>query len=97
MSSAVTASTPPPAAAAASASANKGKGREKPLASLLAGTTAGAIEGFVTYPTEFAKTRLQFANDQVAKRVVSSDGMGGVGMAEGAVPKVSRQPRAFSI
>ncbi|KAJ9124141.1 hypothetical protein QFC22_000937 [Naganishia vaughanmartiniae] len=40
---------------------SKGKQREKPIASLLAGATAGAIEGFVTYPTEFAKTQLQFA------------------------------------
>lgn len=46
--------------AASATTAAKGKQREKPLASLLAGTTAGAIEGFVTYPTEFAKTQLQF-------------------------------------
>ncbi|KAF4611733.1 hypothetical protein D9613_003644 [Agrocybe pediades] len=34
--------------------------KEKPLHSLFAGATAGAIEAFVTYPTEFVKTRSQF-------------------------------------
>ncbi|KAI0033494.1 mitochondrial tricarboxylate transporter [Vararia minispora EC-137] len=34
--------------------------KEKPLHSLVAGATAGAIEAFVTYPTEFVKTRSQF-------------------------------------
>ncbi|KAM6493261.1 mitochondrial tricarboxylate transporter [Amanita muscaria] len=34
--------------------------REKPLHSLIAGATAGAIEAFVTYPTEYVKTRSQF-------------------------------------
>ncbi|KAN0080254.1 Mitochondrial carrier domain containing protein [Tylopilus felleus] len=34
--------------------------KEKPLHSLVAGSTAGAIEAFVTYPTEFVKTRSQF-------------------------------------
>lgn len=34
--------------------------KEKPVHSLIAGTTAGAIEAFVTYPTEFVKTRSQF-------------------------------------
>jgi len=34
--------------------------REKPLHSLVAGATAGAIEASVTYPAEFAKTRSQF-------------------------------------
>lgn len=94
MSSATAASPPPTATPADAAASTKGKGREKPLASLLAGTTAGAIEGFVTYPTEFAKTRLQFANDLAAKRVVASDGMGGVGTASGAPPKVSEIRRA---
>ncbi|KAJ7494645.1 mitochondrial tricarboxylate transporter, partial [Mycena galericulata] len=35
--------------------------KEKPLHSIIAGTTAGAIEAFVTYPTEFVKTRSQFS------------------------------------
>ncbi|KAJ7178584.1 mitochondrial tricarboxylate transporter [Mycena crocata] len=34
--------------------------KEKPIHSIIAGTTAGAIEAFVTYPTEFVKTRSQF-------------------------------------
>ncbi|KAF7374978.1 Mitochondrial tricarboxylate transporter [Mycena sanguinolenta] len=34
--------------------------KEKPLHSIIAGSTAGAIEAFVTYPTEFVKTRSQF-------------------------------------
>jgi len=34
--------------------------KEKPLHSLIAGSTAGAIEAFVTYPAEFVKTRSQF-------------------------------------
>jgi len=35
--------------------------REKPLHSLIAGSTAGAVEAFVTYPTEYVKTRSQFS------------------------------------
>lgn len=34
--------------------------REKPVHSLLAGATAGAIEAFCTYPAEYVKTRSQF-------------------------------------
>ncbi|KAG9052275.1 hypothetical protein FS842_010217 [Serendipita sp. 407] len=34
--------------------------KEEPWHSLLAGATAGAVEGFVTYPTEFVKTSSQF-------------------------------------
>ncbi|KAH7882710.1 mitochondrial carrier domain-containing protein [Phlebopus sp. FC_14] len=34
--------------------------KENPVHSLIAGTTAGAVEAFVTYPTEFVKTRSQF-------------------------------------
>jgi len=37
-----------------------GSKKEKPIHSLIAGATAGAIEAFVTYPTEFVKTRSQF-------------------------------------
>ena len=54
---------------------SKGKQREKPLASLLAGATAGSIEGFVTYPTEFAKTQLQFGGNGVGK--TGKVGLGG--------------------
>lgn len=41
-------------------SAAKGKEKEKPIASLLAGATAGGIEAFITYPFESLKTQLQF-------------------------------------
>ncbi|KAI5454934.1 hypothetical protein NCC49_002210 [Naganishia albida] len=51
---------PPPSMPKISGTVSKGKQKEKPIASLLAGATAGAIEGFVTYPTEYAKTQLQF-------------------------------------
>ena len=40
--------------------ASKGKEKEKPIASLLAGATAGGIESFVTFPLESLKTQLQF-------------------------------------
>lgn len=40
----------------------KGKGKEKPLASLLAGATAGGVESFITFPLENLKTQLQFAS-----------------------------------
>ncbi|PPQ65529.1 hypothetical protein CVT26_000486 [Gymnopilus dilepis] len=38
--------------------------KEKPVHSLIAGSTAGAIEAFVTYPTEFVKTRSQFGGQK---------------------------------
>jgi len=38
----------------------KGKGKEQPLASLLAGATAGGIESFITFPLESIKTQTQF-------------------------------------
>ncbi|CDK29887.1 unnamed protein product [Kuraishia capsulata CBS 1993] len=44
---------------------SKTKGENKkpdPLKSLIAGGTAGAIEGVITYPFEFAKTRLQLVD-----------------------------------
>ncbi|KZV89477.1 citrate transporter [Exidia glandulosa HHB12029] len=34
--------------------------REKPFHSLFAGAAAGALEAFITYPTEYVKTRSQF-------------------------------------
>ncbi|KAJ3811575.1 mitochondrial tricarboxylate transporter [Lentinula aff. lateritia] len=40
--------------------------KEKPLHSLIAGTTAGAVEAFITYPTEFVKTRSQFEGKKLA-------------------------------
>ncbi|KZS95447.1 mitochondrial tricarboxylate transporter [Sistotremastrum niveocremeum HHB9708] len=45
---------------------SSGKRTEKPLHSLIAGTTAGAVEAFVTYPTEFVKTRSQFGGKREA-------------------------------
>ena len=41
-------------------SSSKGKEREKPIASLIAGASGGAIESFVTFPFESVKTQLQF-------------------------------------
>jgi hypothetical protein len=38
----------------------------------LAGATAGSIEGFVTYPTEFAKTQLQFGQQQALQNAATS-------------------------
>ncbi|KIK57490.1 hypothetical protein GYMLUDRAFT_46071 [Collybiopsis luxurians FD-317 M1] len=40
--------------------------KEKPIHSLIAGTTAGAVEAFITYPTEFVKTRSQFGGKKLA-------------------------------
>ncbi|KAH9996172.1 mitochondrial tricarboxylate transporter [Russula compacta] len=40
--------------------------KEKPLHSLVAGATAGAVEAFVTYPVEFVKTRSQFGGKREA-------------------------------
>lgn len=36
------------------------KAKEKPIASLIAGATAGGVEAFITYPLENLKTQLQF-------------------------------------
>ncbi|KAG1731018.1 mitochondrial carrier domain-containing protein, partial [Suillus lakei] len=41
-----------------------GTKKEKPIHSLIAGMTAGAIEAFVTYPAEFVKTRSQFGGQR---------------------------------
>ncbi|KAL4063359.1 mitochondrial carrier domain-containing protein [Scleroderma yunnanense] len=38
--------------------------KEKPVHSLIAGSIAGAIEAFVTYPTDFVKTRSQFGGQR---------------------------------
>ncbi|WVR06494.1 hypothetical protein IAU60_003525 [Kwoniella sp. DSM 27419] len=38
----------------------KGKGKEQPVASLLAGAIAGGTEAFITFPLESLKTQLQF-------------------------------------
>ena len=57
------------AAAAASpstSSAPSPQKREKAAHSLFAGATAGAVEAFITYPTEFVKTRAQFGGQREA-------------------------------
>jgi hypothetical protein len=41
-------------------SKGKGKDKEKPIASLVAGAMAGGVESFVTFPLESLKTQLQF-------------------------------------
>ncbi|KAG8908927.1 hypothetical protein FRB99_000030 [Tulasnella sp. 403] len=41
------------------------KKTEKPFHALVAGATAGAVEGFVTYPTEFVKTASQFSGNKL--------------------------------
>ncbi|KAK4935669.1 hypothetical protein LTR10_023322 [Elasticomyces elasticus] len=45
-----------------------GEGAEKtPLVSLIAGGTAGGVEATITYPFEFAKTRVQLHDDSPSK------------------------------
>ncbi len=43
-----------------------------PMHSLLAGTIAGAVEGFLTYPTEFVKTQAQLASNAASSAAASS-------------------------
>jgi solute carrier family 25 citrate transporter 1 len=57
--------------------------------SLLAGATAGAVEGFATYPLEFAKTMMQFAPSSVAS--LSSPTKGPAVASKGS-PKASLPP-----
>ncbi|KAF9458718.1 mitochondrial tricarboxylate transporter [Collybia nuda] len=57
--------------------------KEKPTHSLFAGATAGAIEAFVTYPTEFVKTRSQFGGKKegpltIIKETVKNKGIVGL-------------------
>ncbi|KAF9528795.1 mitochondrial tricarboxylate transporter [Crepidotus variabilis] len=57
--------------------------KEKPLHSLFAGATAGAIEAFLTYPTEFVKTRSQFSGKKegpikIIKDTLSTKGITGL-------------------
>ncbi|PLW23219.1 hypothetical protein PCASD_09215, partial [Puccinia coronata f. sp. avenae] len=64
------------------------KNRPNPAASLIAGAFAGSIEGFVTYPTEFIKTRSQFRSPtatgkppgpiHILKTTLAKDGLGGL-------------------
>jgi solute carrier family 25 citrate transporter 1 len=64
--------------------------REKPLHSLFAGATAGAVEAAITYPTEFVKTRSQFAGQresplQVIRSTLAKDGIRGLYAGCGAL------------
>ncbi|KAJ9106076.1 hypothetical protein QFC21_001215 [Naganishia friedmannii] len=77
---ATSAPLPPPSLPKITGTVSKGKQREKPIASLLAGATAGAIEGFVTYPTEFAKTQLQFAGRNLAPGSAAVKPVGPIGI-----------------
>ncbi|PAV15596.1 mitochondrial tricarboxylate transporter [Pyrrhoderma noxium] len=57
--------------------------REKPIHSLFAGATAGAVEAFITYPTEFVKTRSQFGGKKekpltIIRETVKSKGVTGL-------------------
>ncbi|EGG05482.1 uncharacterized protein MELLADRAFT_36865 [Melampsora larici-populina 98AG31] len=59
-----------------------------PAAALFAGAVAGSVEGFVTYPTEFVKTRSQFRSNQtngkppspiqILRSTVAKDGIRGL-------------------
>ncbi|KAH9470727.1 hypothetical protein Pst134EA_004651 [Puccinia striiformis f. sp. tritici] len=65
-----------------------GNKQANPAASLFAGALAGSIEGFVTYPTEFIKTRSQFRSSttvgkppgpiEILKSTVARDGVKGL-------------------
>lgn len=57
--------------------------KEKPIHSLIAGSTAGAIEAFITYPTEFVKTRSQFGGKKqspvgIFKETIKTKGVAGL-------------------
>ncbi|KAI5117017.1 hypothetical protein M0805_000001 [Coniferiporia weirii] len=57
--------------------------KEKPMHSLIAGATAGAIEAFVTYPTEFVKTRSQFSGRkqtplEIVRETLKTKGVAGL-------------------
>lgn len=47
--------------------------KEKTSHSLIAGATAGAVEAFITYPTEFVKTRSQFSGKQEGPIAIIKD------------------------
>ncbi|ESK82473.1 mitochondrial tricarboxylate transporter [Moniliophthora roreri MCA 2997] len=57
--------------------------KEKPIHSLIAGSMAGAIEAFITYPTEFVKTRSQFGGKKqapvtIVKETLKTQGVAGL-------------------
>ncbi|CAA7262692.1 unnamed protein product [Cyclocybe aegerita] len=55
--------------------------KEKPIHSLFAGATAGAIEAFITYPTEFVKTRSQFGGKKEGPITIIRDTLRTKGVA----------------
>lgn len=55
--------------------------KEKPLHSLFAGATAGAVEAFLTYPTEFVKTRSQFGGKRESPIAIIRDTLKNKGVA----------------
>ncbi|KAK7039178.1 hypothetical protein VNI00_010082 [Paramarasmius palmivorus] len=55
--------------------------KEKPVHSLIAGATAGAIEAFITYPTEFVKTRSQFGGKKLGPIAIVKDTLKTQGVA----------------
>lgn len=65
------------------------KGKKNPVFSLIAGATAGGVEGAVTYPTEYIKTRLQL---QEGSQLAASQT---VGLAPAVVLDASHWPPIF--
>ncbi|KAG8816728.1 hypothetical protein FRC17_000211 [Serendipita sp. 399] len=64
--------------------------KEQPWHSLAAGATAGAVEGFVTYPTEFVKTSSQFGGQKqkpfdIVKTTIQTKGITGLYSGAGAL------------
>ncbi len=55
----MTTTAPPRMASATSTAQEKQNNKPSPLRSIIAGSTAGAVEIAITYPAEFAKTRTQ--------------------------------------
>ena len=66
-SSSSSARSPPPPQGVKQTTGAIAARRDKPLYSLIAGATAGAVEGIVTYPIEYTKTVSQFAQRQGEK------------------------------
>ncbi|KAA1083578.1 hypothetical protein PGTUg99_036346 [Puccinia graminis f. sp. tritici] len=74
--------------ASSSSTSKTGNKSANPAASLIAGAFAGSIEGFVTYPTEFVKTRSQFRSAtaigkppgpiEILKTTIARDGVKGL-------------------
>lgn len=71
-----------------SSGTSKSSSKTNPGAALFAGAVAGSVEGFVTYPTEFVKTRSQFRSNQtnikppgpvqILRSTIAKDGIRGL-------------------